>query len=97
MLKISVKNYHDVPKIGEVFTIWPEGGNAWYLNGMLHRVAGPALETSIVKQWFQYGKLHRADGPAREYFNDQKEWYLNGIEYATEEDWENAKVKDLVI
>jgi hypothetical protein len=55
------------------------GDKAWYLNGELHRVVGPAFErVNGNKEWYLNGELHREDGPAREYTDGSKFWYLNG-------------------
>lgn len=51
----------------------------WYLNGILHREDGPAIEWyDETKEWCQNGLLHREDGPAIERYNGDKEWFLNG-------------------
>jgi hypothetical protein len=53
-------------------------GKRWYLNGLLHREDGPAIEwLSGTKEWFINGNLHREDGPAIEYTDGYKVWYLN--------------------
>ena len=55
----------------------------WYLNGLLHRKDGPALEyANGDKLWYLNGLLHRENGPAVEYANGVKEWYLNNINYS---------------
>ena len=57
----------------------------WYLNGLLHRENGPAVERSDgSKDWFLNGKEHRTDGPAVEWSDGSKEWYLNGKEHRTD-------------
>ncbi|MBS4707326.1 hypothetical protein J4G57_05385 [Aeromonas caviae] len=67
---------------------------AWYRNGMLHRVDGPAV-TKYSKdgkvteeQWVLDGAMHRADGPAvTVYGNDKQEYYLyTGVRHATLDD-----------
>ena len=62
----------------------------WRLNGLLHRVDGPAeiyyRENGKIwwKNWYLKGKRHRIDGPARiSYIDDivcDKTWYINGEE-----------------
>jgi|SRR5579859_1064158 len=53
------------------------GTKRWYLNGLLHREDGPAVEyTDGTKEWYLHGQLHREGGPAIEHF-DSNEWYLN--------------------
>ena len=60
----------------------------WYLNDLLHREDGPAIETSNgTKKWYLNGKRHRVDGPAIETSNGTKKWFLNGIEYIRVEYW----------
>ena len=62
-----------------VVKVHDDGDKAWYLNGVLHREDGPAIEyTNGTKAWYLNGKLHREDGPACEYSNGDKYWYLNG-------------------
>lgn len=38
----------------------------YYLNNLLHREDGPAVESNYTssKEWYIHGKLHRIDGPA---------------------------------
>ena len=55
------------------------GDKRWFLNGILHREDGPAVEYSNSdKEWWLNGKRHREDGPALEWSNGEKEWFLNG-------------------
>jgi hypothetical protein len=55
------------------------GTKHWLLNGVHHRVDGPAWEyIGGSKYWFLYGKWHRVGGPAVEYPNGRGEWYING-------------------
>ena len=37
------------------------------------------------KVWLLNNKRHREDGPAIEYYDDSKDWYLNGVEHTEEE------------
>ena len=62
------------------------GNKSWYLNDLLHREDGPAVEyVNGYKCWYLNGKLHREDGPAVEwdieYADDYKRWYLDDKEY----------------
>jgi len=53
------------------------GSKRWYVNDILHREDGPAIEfANGDKVWFINGKRHREDGPAFEYADGDKEWYL---------------------
>ena len=39
--------------------------HAWYLNGELHRIKGPAIiQSDGSEDWFRNGNRHRIDGPA---------------------------------
>ena len=59
--------------------VYDTGDKHWYLNGLLHREDGPAVEwPDGTKSWYLNGKLHREDGPAVEWANGDKSWYLNG-------------------
>jgi len=58
----------------------------WYLDELLHREDGPAIEyTNGDKYWWLNGKLHRENGPAVEWSNGDKYWFLNGEEVTKEE------------
>ena len=54
------------------------GTKQWWLNYKLHRVDGPAVESSHNKQWWLNGEKHRIGGPAIEYSDGYKEWWFNG-------------------
>ena len=52
----------------------------WKLNGVLHRVDGPAVECpNGIRYWRLNGVLHREDGPAVEYPDGYREWWVNGV------------------
>jgi len=62
--------------------VFDDGTKYWYLNGVLHREDGPAIENvDGGKAWYLNGLLHRGDGPAVERTDGDKEWYLNGERY----------------
>lgn len=46
----------------------------------LHRIDGPAYESSYVKGWYVNGKPHRIDGPAVESINGNY-WFVNGKQH----------------
>jgi len=49
----------------------------YYLNNVLHRDDGPAIEyTNGHKEWYKNGVHHRDNGPAIEYSNGDK-WRQN--------------------
>ena len=58
------------------------GTKCYYVNNVLHRDDGPAIEyVSGTKEWYINGKPHREDGPAEEYYNGAKQWYKNGLRH----------------
>jgi len=55
------------------------GTKLWYVDSLLHKEDGPAVEWSDgSKEWHVNGLLHRIDGPAIDYTNGTKYWFLNG-------------------
>lgn len=69
----------DGPAIVEV-----DGSKHWYVDGVCHRVGGPAIERVLggTEVWCVNGKRHRLDGPAVEYTEDgSKEWWVNGQQH----------------
>jgi hypothetical protein len=55
------------------------GTKRYYLNKVLHRDDGPAIEhVDGDSMWFFNGELHREDGPAIEFSNGNKQWWFNG-------------------
>jgi hypothetical protein len=55
------------------------GNKYWRVDGYLHRVDGPAVESVTgTKMWYLNGKLHRIDGPAHDASDGTKFWFLNG-------------------
>ena len=69
------------------------GDKRYYVNNVLHREDGPAVENvNGYNAWYKNGKRHREDGPAIEWFDGAKDWYLNGKYYGannkfTNESW----------
>jgi len=63
-----------------------DGNKRWYLNCLLHREDGPAVEwASGIKCWYLNGQRHRKDGPAIEYADGNKFWWVNGVPLTEEE------------
>jgi len=70
------------------------GTKRYYINKVLHREDGPAVEyANGDKIWYKNGERHRNGGPAIELASGYKAWYKNGlchredgpaIEYASE-------------
>ena len=70
-----------------------KGDKFWYLNNLLHREDGPAVEwADSNKSWYLNGKLHREDGPAIEWSDGDKDYYLNGVNVTEEDVMGNKKV-----
>ena len=69
-----------------------KGTKYWCLNGLLHRIGGPAVEyPDGEKHWCLNGLLHREDGPAIEFAGGAKAWYLNGLIYSEENYWKQLE------
>ena len=65
---------------------YADGGEFWYLNDLLHREDGPAVELPDGSYaWYLNGQFHRPDGPAVELPSGYKEWWLNDKRYTEEE------------
>ena len=79
MKTIKVEKQSEIPNGFTGIAEWPDGTKEWWLNGILHRVDGPAWEdTDGSKQWYRNGKLHRVDGPAIEDADGTKAWFVDG-------------------
>ena len=77
----------DQPKM----KVHPDGSKDWWLNGLLHRTDGPALEWADgSKEWWLNGQFHRTDGPAYEGADGSKVWFLNGNEVSWQEVYRQA-------
>jgi hypothetical protein len=64
------------------------GDKWWFLDGLIHREDGPAIEyTDGTKLWYLNGKPHRENGPAVEWPDGSKSWYLYDIYYKEEAYW----------
>jgi hypothetical protein len=61
------------------------GTEEWRLNGVLHRLDGPAVilddDTEI---WYYKGEVHRENGPAYIDPIGYKAWYINGKRHRTD-------------
>ncbi len=80
---MKIINVHPFTRLPNDFTgiaKLKNGTTEYYLNGLLHRLDGPAIEYSNgAKEWYLNGKRHRVDGPAIELSNGLKKWCINGI------------------
>ena len=66
------------------------GTKSYFVNNVLHRENGPAVEyEDRYKAWYKNGLRHRQDGPAIEYPSGAKRWYLNGKFYGIDNDFTN--------
>ena len=66
-------------RIGMPAIIRDSNNEEWWVNGIRHRVDGPALTNRIGKFWYRNGLRHRDDGPSQNYTYGHKEWYHNGV------------------
>ena len=54
------------------------GHKYWFMNGVLHREDGPAIEyTDGDRHWVVHSKSHRLDGPAVILANGETKWFIN--------------------
>ena len=96
LLHLLVSGWTDTMGIKQyTVNVFDGGFTEWYLNGKIHREGGPAVEGTAVGggkfwYWFKEGHLHREDGPAIEYSNGTKVWYLKGVRYDTEKEFQLA-------
>lgn len=63
---------------------------AWYYNGRIHRDGGPALTWFTGMEWFCRGKSHRTDGPSVVNVDGTVQWWVNGIRYHNNHDYQKA-------
>ena len=67
-----------------------DGTKRYYVNAMLHREDGPAVEYyNGDKFWYKNGKLHREEGPAFESYCNTASWFYNGKCYGYNNDFTN--------
>ena len=77
------------------------GDKFYYVNGILHREDGPAIECNYGdKFWYKNGKRHREEGPAVEWCDGDKEWWLKNKYYGSNNNFTNKSwikfVKSLI-
>lgn len=77
-----ILDYHNKAKIlhredGPAFE--KDGNKKWYLNGVLHRLDGPAIQyKNGSRLWFVNGVPHREELPAVVLADGTLKWYING-------------------
>ena len=73
------------------------GDKFHYVNDVLHKEDGPAIEFSYGRvDWYKNGKLHREDGPAIEFLFGHKEQWLNDKCYGNDDNFTNESWKKFV-
>ena len=74
--------------------ISPQGAEYWYVDGVQHRIGGPAISipNMNIEAWIVHGKLHRLDGPAYT-FGGKIEWYIGGAKYTDACAWAAAALR----
>jgi hypothetical protein len=67
-----------------------DGTGTWWLNGLMHREAGPAVYDKGKEMWFYAGLLHRNDGPAVIWYGDSNtyEFWWHGESHGLYEEEE---------
>ena len=74
------------------------GSKHWYINGLLHREDGPAIEwIDGHKHWFLNGKLHREDGPAIEWADGAKYWFYKGKRISCKDNEEFLRMIKMIV
>jgi hypothetical protein len=74
-----------------------DGTKRWWLNDLLHREDGPAVEyPNGSKCWYINGLVHREDGPAIESTNGNKTWWLNDKHYTEKEYYKELYYRELI-
>ena len=62
-----------------VKTVDAAGTQEWHVNGLLHRLDGPArIWPSGSQEWWVAGQWHRLDGPAVISAAGSQEWWVAG-------------------
>lgn len=55
---------------------YTNGDKEWFIDGLRHRVGGPACELAGDKYWLVNGLRHRIEGPAVEWADGTKAWFV---------------------
>ena len=83
-----------------VITVDDAGVTRYKLDGVWHRVGGPAIDCPTsnkfwYKYWYYHGLRHRMDGPAVEYECEKNNrWYIFDKQYSKEV--YDRKVKNMI-
>src|SRR5665213_1089662 len=78
-LKRLPPDVRPAPRGEEQCVIWLNSLRLWYVDGILHRDTGPAVEyPNGARKWYRKGRRHRIDGPAVESPDGHFGWYRNG-------------------
>ena len=65
--------------------VYANGRQAWYVDGQLHRVDGPAIIGADGSQtWYVDGQRHRTDGPAIIGADGRQAYWIYGKDIAQE-------------
>ena len=54
-----------------------DGEKRWYLDGLYHKLDGPAVSCGEKQEYWQYGERHRSGGPAIYYPGRHIAYYVN--------------------
>lgn len=79
MITIKASEWSEVPSNFTGCIEWDYGSKEWLVNGILHRLDGPArVNSEGVEYWFKDNNLHRVDGPAIQWSEKTYQWYFEG-------------------
>lgn len=88
---IRIRKDKEVVQVIDDKVILKNGDVEHWSNGLLHRMAGPAIiRRNGTKLWFQHSMLHREDGPAVEYPSGHIEYWFKGCKYPNSNALANA-------
>ena len=92
MIDVSDKQLIEILKTE--LKIDKDGNKFWFLNGIQHRVDGPAvIRADGFQAWLLNGRRHRIDGPAIITATGRQMWFINDIEYYSEEEFNQITQK----
>lgn len=79
---LKVKSNLDLPLFYTGAVEYLDGVKEWRLNGMVHRLDGPArIKADGTKYWMINNLFHCTHGPAIERADGTKNWYCKGLSH----------------
>ena len=78
---VNFAGQSNIPKNFSGVCKTPDETYRWMIDGLLHRVSGPAVTWHDgIQEYWEKGRRHRLDGPAYVYPTGQKEYWIEGRE-----------------